>query len=284
MRTISTSLTLASVAICSAITFGAGTASAANITHVDAALDFIMNASVNDTDISNGCSINWATYEGHTKGACFFIEALKHGNGYTDDYTSTDINTLWGAGSPTSHQLYVKLDTSPGVGSSAPSPETYFRKITSIGNLQEGDIIIIDSQPAPNTYAGHVLLARGPAALINPQINPKFSGTIQWAVPIADSTDSKHGCNPAYPDSRWFGDCTTGYGPGAGAGTGYIRIYTDILTGALLGYTWSVTSATSTSYYSPSTRPYRIGRLTNLPPPAPPPPPPPPPPPVGTPI
>lgn len=281
MRNISTSLTLASVAICSAITFGAAPAGAATMTHLEAALNFISNASVNDTDITNGCSINWVTYEGHTKGACFFIEALKHGNGYTSDYTSTDIFNMWGAGSPTSHQLYVKLDASPAVGGSAPSPETYFRKVTSIGSVQPGDLIIIDSQ---TTYSGHVLIVRSPASVISPQINPKFSGTIQWSVPIVDSTDSKHGCNPTYPDSRWYGDCQTGYATGSGAGTGYIRIYTDLLTGQLLGYTWSVTSADSSTYYSPSTRPYRIGRLANLPAPAPPTPPPPPPPPVGTPI
>jgi hypothetical protein len=49
-----------------------------------------------------------------------------------------------------------------------------------------------------------------------------------------------------------------------GAGTAYLRVYTDSLTGMLLGFTWSVTASTS-SYYSPSSRPYRIGRLFKLP-------------------
>jgi hypothetical protein len=104
---------------------------------------------------------------------------------------------------------------------------------------------------------------------------PRYSGTKQYAVPIIDSTNSSHGCNTAYPDSRWTGTCTGGYG-GSGIGTGYIRVYTDSMTGILLGYTWSVTAST-TSYYSPSTRPYRVGRLFKLPAPLPtedPPPPP----------
>lgn len=274
MRTNSLSLALASVVACSVIMLGASSASAANMNHVTAANTFISNAVVNDTDIDDsGCSINWATYVGHTKGACLFIEVLKHGNNYAADYVSTDIKAMWGSSSPTSAQLYAKISASPPVGGTAPSPETYFRQVTSIGSIQSGDVMVINST---SSYAGHTMIVRGAASLISTQLNPKWSGTLQWAVPIIDSTDSKHGCNPSYPDSRWYGDCNNGYQTGTGAGYGYVRIYTDLLTGQLLGYTWSVTSADSSTYYSPSTRPYKIARLTNLPAPIPPPPPPPP--------
>jgi hypothetical protein len=49
-----------------------------------------------------------------------------------------------------------------------------------------------------------------------------------------------------------------------GAGTAYLRVYTDAQSGRLLGFTWSVTSSLW-SYYSPEARPYRVGRLVNLP-------------------
>jgi hypothetical protein len=53
----------------------------------------------------------------------------------------------------------------------------------------------------------------------------------------------------------------------SGIGTGYMRLYVHASNGGLLGYTWSVTSS-QTSYMSPKTRPYHIGRLFKLPPPA----------------
>jgi hypothetical protein len=165
------------------------------------------------------------------------------------------------------------IDASPTVGSLAPDPETYFRRVTSVTAIQRGDIMAIG---ATDTYAGHTLIVTGPPTEISPQVMPIYSGTKQWALPIADSTNTAHGCNPAYPDTRWRGQCIGGYMV-AGAGTGYIRLYTDALTGVALGYTWSVTSSSS-SYYAPSNRPYRIGRPFKLPDPIQDPVPPPPPP------
>ena len=282
-------LTLASVAACSAITFGAATASAAPMTLIQAVNDFLLNATVNDSDTTSGCSVNWTTYEGHTKGACFFVDLLKRGNGHASDYTAVDTLSMWGKSSPTSHDFFVMVNSAPAPGGAAPSPERYFRKITSVTQLAAGDVMVIDSRPAPATYAGHLMVVTGPAQLLPSQasqagaVGPFWLGTIQWAVPIVDSTAAKHGCNVSYPDSRWFGDCSSGFpvNNGEGVGTGIIRVYTDLATGQVIGHTWSVSNGDpSIVYFSQNRRPFRFGRLISpLPPPqsAPPPPPPPPP-------
>ena len=276
-------LTLASVAACSVITLGSSPASAYD-EHVDAAEEFIFNATVNDTDTTNGCWINWTDSNsliGHTKGACYFTELLKGGFGYA----AADIKALWGTpgqlGFAINSQLFFnKINSSPVVGAPAPATETYFRRITNITGVHRGDVIAIGET---STYAGHVMIVRGdPIAMIGANALPPFySGTIQWAVPITDSTTAEHGASGTYKDSRCTGTCV-GSAFDAGAGLAYIRIYTDLLTSNLLGYTWSATS--NSPYLSPSTRPYRIGRLVNLPAALPPPPPPPPPPPFAPPV
>ncbi|WP_437961533.1 hypothetical protein WME76_19070 [Sorangium sp. So ce119] len=184
--------------------------------------------------------------------------------------------------SPTSAYYFDILNSSPALGAAA-GIETYFRRITRAADIQKGDVLVIDQKIEYNpvteedeiVYAGHTVIITGAPREILPQVNPRYSGTKQYAVPIADSTEVAHGCNAAYPDSRWSGPCTGGYMT-PGAGTGYMRVYTDSLTGILLGYTWSVTSS-MTSYYSPSNRPFRIGRPFKLPAPLPTEPPPPPP-------
>ncbi|WP_438021343.1 hypothetical protein WMF18_20695 [Sorangium sp. So ce315] len=240
---------------------GSATASAKD--HTDWALDFIDNAvsnSVPGTD--EKCFMNWGdgspSWTGKTKGACFFTLSLRKAMGYTE----RDTEAIWSQKNPASDWYFQYLVMSPVLGAPPPpeDDETHFRRITKAVDIQKGDILVIG---ATATYDGHTVMITGPAREILPQINPRYSGTRQYVVPIVDSTSTAHGCNAAYPDSRWTGPCTGGYMT-PGAGTAYMRVYTDSFTGVLLGYTWSVTSS-QTSYYSPSTRPYRIGRLFKMP-------------------
>lgn len=250
-----TSLALASLTAGSLIILGAATAQAQD--HTDWALDFITNSGPNN-EWGSPCQIDWSVPSGVTKGACFFALTLMQAQGYTEE----DIDALWGARSPSSDTLYQLIYNSLPIGSTAtPTTETYFRRVSRAIDIEKGDILSIG---ATGTYSGHTMIITGAAIDISSQgIMPRYSGTKQYALPIADSTNTSHGCNAAYPDSRWRGPCTGGY-VDPGAGTAYLRVYTDSLTGILLGFTWSVTASTS-SYYSPSTRPYRIGRLFKLP-------------------
>ncbi|WP_437751158.1 hypothetical protein [Sorangium sp. So ce1389] len=260
-------MAVASLAAASLISLASASASAKD--HADWAIDFINNVAEEDNGWATPCSIDWDAYSGKTKGACFFTLTMQKALGYTD----LDTYAMWRMNSPTSDYYFDIINSSPAVGAPPPGIETHFRRVTRAIDVQKGDVLVIG---ATATFGGHTVIITGaPEDITDKRINPRYSGTKQYAVPIADSTETAHGCNEAYPDSRWSGACTGGY-MASGAGTAYMRVYTDALTGILLGYTWSVTSST-TSYYSPSTRPYRIGRLFKMPAPIPTDPPPPPP-------
>ncbi|WP_437758884.1 hypothetical protein [Sorangium sp. So ce1389] len=177
-------------------------------------------------------------------GAVLFTAVQKAAFGYT----STDIAVLWGSTSPNSAQYYSKFAAS-----------VHTTLITNASSIAAGDVLVIG---AAGTYTGHTAIVTGPATQLSTALNPVYANTKQWAVPIADSTTSVHGCSVAFPDSRWTGNCTTGTFA-AGEGTAYMRLYSD-LSDNLQGYSWSVTSGAT--YYAPSVRPYVIGRLTPCPP------------------
>lgn len=199
---------------------------------------FIDNAVVNE--IGAGCVIDWDTMEGHTTaGAGFYTAVLSK----TMSWTPADVQSHWGAFCPTSTIYFSAIGTG-----------THFTQITKAANIQKDDVIVIN---AGSGYGGHTMLVDGAPILITHPVSPLFAGTTQWKVPIVDSTSTAHGCT----DSRWTGTCTPLTGTmDPGAGRGNIRLYTDTISGNLLGYTWSVT-ASNTSYYSPLTRPYRVGRF-----------------------
>jgi len=181
-----------------------------------------------------------------SNGASFFTTVQKDAFGYT----STNIKTLWGYSSPGSSVYYDKIVAG-----------THFTQITNVLDLAAGDVLVIDTTA---TYSGHTVMITDVPTELATALNPILSGTTQWALPIADATSSVHGCNPSYPDSRWPNGCTSGTFTG-GAGTAYMRVYSDSSTNALLGHSWSVTSGGT--YYSPtSDRPYAVGRLTPCPP------------------
>jgi hypothetical protein len=170
-------------------------------------------------------------------GASFVSTAIRNGFGYPDDY----IFYMWGYNSPPSWIYYDAI-----VGGD------YFNQITSIADIEAGQIVAID---AVTGYNGHAMVVVGAATEVWPPLKPIVTGTKQYAVKVADATTAIHGNNVSYPDSRT--------GTSNLNGTGYIRVYADATTGSLsgYGYTWSVTSSTS-GYYDPTARPLAIGEFT----------------------
>ncbi|HTN87057.1 MAG TPA: hypothetical protein VL242_25335 [Sorangium sp.] len=177
-----------------------------------------------------------------SSGAVFFTAVQKSAFGYTP----TDIAVLWGSTSPNSSQYYTNFDAG-----------NHITKITTASGIAAGDVLVIGT--GTSTSSAHTAIITGSAIPIS-ALNPVYAGTKQWAVPIADSTTTSHGCSASFPDSRCVGGVFT-----AGEGTAFIRLYSD-LSDSLVGYgfTWSVTSGAT--YYTPTARPYVIGRLTPCPP------------------
>jgi hypothetical protein len=269
------------------ITLGSASASAKD--HADWALEFIEGVNAEQNEWSTPCSINWGdgtpgSMSGTTKGACFFTLSLMKAGGYS----TLDTHAWWDINSPGSDDYYEIINGSPALGAPPPGIETYFRRVTRALDIQKGDVLVVDEKivchmevvegvevEVCETLAGHTAIITGaPVDITSRGINPRYSGTRQYAVEVADSTATAHGCSAEFRDSRWIDASCTNYKPGAGTAT--MRLYTDSLTGILLGYTWSVTSSLK-SYMSPMTRPYRIGRLFKLPEPIDPSDPPPPP-------
>lgn len=188
------------------------------------------------------------TYSGGT-GAQFVNTAIMDLMGFTAGYQLRgllDIDV-----GPNSHDYYNLIIDGDEDGA--------FEEITNVADIKRGDILAISGA----NYSGHSMIVRGPAEEITAlYIPPLYADQRQWAVPIADTTSTVHGCNANFPDSRWTGPCKTGTFT-QGAGTAYIRLYTD-LAGNFQGHTWSVTASQS-SYMAPSVRPYAIGRATFCP-------------------
>jgi hypothetical protein len=185
-------------------------------------------------------------------GAVFFTEIQKQ-EFWSDPDPAVDavndannIAFYWGSTSPSSEKYYTEF-TKPG--------STLISLVSNAGSIAAGDVLVVNKT---SSYGGHTMIATGPAVQLTTALTPTAPNTLQWALPIADSTTSVHGCSNIYKDSRWSGTCTNFT---SGPGTGYIRLYTD-LSGNLVGHSWSVTSG-STAYWFTGTgaRPFVVGRL-----------------------
>ncbi|WP_437768545.1 hypothetical protein WME77_16650 [Sorangium sp. So ce764] len=172
---------------------------------------------------------------------------------------AANMSYYWGSTSPSSEKYYTEF-TKPGAIVSLRS---------NISGVAAGDVLVINKTVAggvQTAYGGHTVIVTGPAQQLTTAINPIYSDTLQWALPIADSTSSVHGCSTTWRDSRWTSTCSDFV---AGPGTGYMRIYTD-LAGNFVGHTWSVTSVSSSNFYPIASttvpaRPFVIGELTTCP-------------------
>ena len=134
-----------------------------------------------------------------------------------------------------------------------------FHRITAASDVQRGDIVAIKYLNQTSGGTGHTMIAAGPAVERSPPTSPIIQDTVQYDLPIIDSTKSPHGT----------GDTRKGTGPdGAdqdGAGLGTMRLYADARSGQITGYTWSRSS--SSVYYtatSPAEDPRSlvVGRMT----------------------
>ncbi|WP_437977893.1 hypothetical protein WMF11_14640 [Sorangium sp. So ce295] len=167
---------------------------------------------------------------------------------------TANISYYWGSTSPSSEKYYSEFTKTPSLVS----------LVTSVSSIAAGDVLVLNKTAS---YGGHTVIVTGPAVQLTTPMNPIHATTTQWALPIADSTTSVHGCSTIYKDSRWTGTCTNFT---AGPGTGYMRLYADAATGNPIGHSWSVTSG-ATVYWTTGNgaRPYVIGRLNSCPLPAP---------------
>ncbi len=116
--------------------------------------------------------------------------------------------------------------------------ELGFNRISKLGNVMPGDIFAFSckdacsvtdaNENATSDIQGHITFVDDKPILKNPT-PPLIDGTLQWLLPVIDSSPGPHGVN----DTRWR---PAGEPRVSGVGRGTLRIYTD-LDGVPVGYT-----------------------------------------------
>lgn len=149
-----------------------------------------------------------------------------------------DINTWFGSMSPNAILYHDRIIEEVG-----------FEQILAVPQIEAGDILAIE-YPAGSTATGHVAIAAG-AAVPRAATYPLIAGTIQYDLPVLDSSTTGHGV----VDTRRKADGT--WHPGVGRGV--MRLYANI-NGSLVGHTWS--TQPGSTYYAKQVRDIVVGRIT----------------------
>lgn len=201
----------------------------------------------NNTYDSNPTIVTWAGINGATiyqnRSTCspFVTRVIKTAYGISD----STYKSWFDSSSPSSAQYHDAIVAG-----------NHFQRIFTPENIQRGDLISIAYLPCANKdTTGHMMIAMSAATKRSAPSAPFIQGTEQYEISIADSSNSSHqatdGNAIVYPDTR---------GDGNGAGKGTLRLYKDIQTGRIAGYTWSM--STGSVYYSiDSCRMIAVGRL-----------------------
>lgn len=212
--------------------------------HVADAKVLIANIAPQDNDYDHkGCYIHWkgedgaTRYENHTDCSDFLNLLLEH----TYHFTAAQYKQWTGHSRPTAAEWYEAVLRGGGMN-----------RIESFRDARIGDYLIVKYPPG-QANTGHVMLICD-----RPQprqaTRPLEPDTVQWDVPVIDSSESGHGVK----DTRRRPD--GGYNRGVGQGT--LRIYTHP-DGKIAGYTWSVESVSV--FRSRPDYDMVIGRLNSIP-------------------
>lgn len=224
------------------------------LTHADWIDSMVTNTtSANNVYASNGTTIvTWSGVRGATEyrnySACApFVSTLVR-TAY--DMTDAQYRARTGSGSPSSAQYYNLITAG-----------TNFTRIAQVADIQRGDILAMNYLPcAGQSASGHTMVAMGPAVRRTTDTAPIIAGTVQYDIEVGDSTSSPRAAVDAA--KRVYTDTRNGVdgAPTSGVGIGTLRLYQDVATGKIAGYTWTV-SAYSTYFSVASCRQFAAGRM-----------------------
>ena len=172
--------------------------------------------------------------------------------------TTTVLRALTGSTSPNSKQWNDAIDGAATYSGSAGT----FRFVArgSIDDVARGDLLASEYVTAAGA-TGHTMVVED-TWLDAPSVATTIPGVPlaeRWLVQVHDSTSSPHGTS----DSRWHADADGTHDQGIGSG--YIYLYADQDTGAIIGWTWSTSSSSSYQGTDPTAAAYRpmaAGTLT----------------------
>jgi hypothetical protein len=206
--------------------------------HLMIAKQFVANLDLANTDYRHGQPQVKFTmpYESHTDCSGFVDALLAQSYGFDEQL----FRNVFGSGRPSARRYHDAIVQHNG-----------FRLIEHVQSMRPGDFLAAKYLTRTDN-TGHVMLVAGRAARIERPKKPLIAGTIQWEVPIIDSSESGHG------------PMDTRHKRGAngkdhdGVGEGILRIYSDG-AGNVVGFAWSTLSASK--FKSPEDEHLVIGRL-----------------------
>jgi hypothetical protein len=185
--------------------------------HVVSAERLVEQLDLANTNYEHGQgSVTWTgAVASHTDCSGFIDHLLMHDDGYAAD----DFKRWFGSRRPTAERYHDAIVEGRG-----------FTRLGSVGDLRPGDLIAI-KYLTRHDNTGHIMLVDGVPERMNPA-PPFVDGTVQWSVPVIDSSESGHGTT----------DTRHKRGAGGkdhdGLGRGVFRLYTNGV-GQVSGFSWS---------------------------------------------
>ncbi|WP_437732358.1 hypothetical protein [Sorangium sp. So ce1335] len=194
-----------------------------------------------DNEYGGGTTyVSWAGIGGATeyRSRSFCTSFVTHVLKQAYQLSTYDINTWFGSMSPNAIRYHDTIVEEVG-----------FEQILTVDQIEAGDIVAIE-YPEGSSATGHVAIAAG-AAAPRAATRPYVSGTIQYELPVLDSSTTGHGLTDTRRnvDGTWH----------AGVGRGVMRLYANG-SGSIVGYSWSAVSGST--YYSKQVRDIVVGRIT----------------------
>jgi len=203
-------------------------------THLDNAIDLVkrLNKSTNNTYGTNPNWIDWIKPAARTECNSFLNRLYQYTYGTNESYFKSWMNST----SPTAAKWHDAIEAS-----------NRFLKKVNVSTILEGDFMAIKYPPGLSS-TGHAMLVCGKPT-VRTATAPLVSSTTQYSVDVCDSSASYHGKN----DTRLSQTSPQGIGRGT------FRLYANVTTKQIVGYTWSLD--TGSVYYTQGERHLAVGTL-----------------------
>ncbi|MFF3444156.1 hypothetical protein [Streptosporangium sp. NPDC002721] len=193
------------------------------------------------------------TYFNRSKCGSFVTKVIKRVlPGATDQYLADNFGSI----SPTAAQYHDTFTN--GAEYFTTSANSGLDQLTEIG---AGVIIAIkynSASPGTGDSTGHVMIVAGDPVPHNRDGN---ASTVEWAVPVVDTTSNPHGVavtSASSPYQNFRDSRAVGATEYSGAGRGWIFIRTDAANRPQ-GHWWGVNENVTTGYHSVADRPISFG-------------------------
>src|ERR1019366_9410017 len=205
--------------------------------HVASAERLVDQLALADTSYEHGQgSVTWTgAVASHTDCSGFIDHLLMHDDGLTTD----DFKRWFGSRRPTAGRYHDAIVEGRG-----------FTRLHSIAALRPGDLIAI-KYLTRHDNTGHIMLVIETPRRINPS-PPYLDNTVQWSVPVIDSSETGHG-----PTDTRHKRGADGHDHD-GLGRGIFRLYADG-QGPPTGFSWS--TAKVSHFVAPDDEHLVLGRL-----------------------